>query len=139
MIKEVAKAAIERILQRMSLETGDGPGAWDLVQAPICYLDMESYELLVKRTGRMGYSEFFTHAVQSLKPVVSFGQLTQVIAAVKKNRSNYRNKTVHTKMGKVEAKWVADTATAMDVRPSRVLEAVVFLYLRAEGEMPCRG
>jgi len=137
MVNEVAKAAIDRILRRMSLETSDGPGSWELVQAPICSLDMESYELLVKRTGRKGYSEFFTRAVQSLKPLVSSGQLTQVIGAVKKNRSNYRNKTVHTRIGKIEAKWIADTAKVMDVMPSRVLEAVVFLYLRAEGEAPC--
>jgi len=136
MINEVDKAAIDRILQRMSLETSDDPGSWELVQAPVCFLDMESYELLVKRPGRMGYSEFFTRAVQSLKPLVSSGQLTQVIGAVKKNRSNYRTKTVHTKIGKIEAKWIADTAKGMNVRPSRVLEAVVFLYLRAERGEP---
>ena len=134
MVNEVAKAAIDRILRRMSLETSDGPGRWELVQAPICSLDMESYELLVKRTGRKGYSEFFTRAVRSIKPIVSIDQLTPVIAAVKKNRSNYRNKTVHTRIAKPESKWIEEMAVAMQVKPARILEAVVFLYLRTEDQ-----
>jgi len=134
MITEVAKAAIERILQRMSLETGDGPESWEMVPAPICALDRESYDLLVKRTGGTGYSEILTRAVQSLKSVVSFDQLNQAIAGVKKNRSNYRTKTVHTKIGKLEAKWIEDTAMVMEVKACRVLEAIVFLYLRAESD-----
>jgi len=139
MRQELDKATIERILRRMSLEGDDGPGTWKFVHAPLCALDLESYELLVKRTGRIGYPEFFTRAVQELKPIVSSAQLSKVIPVVKQNRSHYRNHTVHTRIGKNEVKWVEDTALVLGVRPSRVLEAVVFLYLRAEGEMPCLG
>jgi len=132
MYRQMDKAAINRILQSMMLEAADGLGSWELVQAPLCALDLESYELLVKQTGRTGYAEFLTRAVQTLKPIVSDSQLTTVSAAVKKSRRNYRSHTVHTKIGKAECKWIKDTATKLGVRPSRVLEAVVFLYLRAE-------
>ena len=51
---------------------------------------------------------------------------------MKKNRSHYRSKTVHTRMGKPECKWIEDMAQSMQVKPARVMEAIVFLYLRAE-------
>jgi hypothetical protein len=134
MNRELVKATIDRILHAITLETGDGPGNWRMVQAPHCSLDLETYELLVKRTGRRGYSEFFTRAARALEPIVSFDQIEKVIAAVKKHRSNNRYKTVHTRIRLDEFNWIDTTATVLGVRPSRVLEAVVFLYLRAENQ-----
>lgn len=135
MYRGLDKAAINRILQRMTLEIGDDPGSWELVQSPRCALDLGSYGLLVKQTGGRSYSEFFTRAVQAIKPVVSFDQIEKAIAVVKRHRRNHSYKIVHTRIGKVEYKWIEDTATKLGVRPSRILEATVFFYLRAEDQV----
>ena len=134
MNQERIQTAINRLIQRLKLAIVEDPGSWEVVPSPICILDKESYDLLVGQTGRTGYSEFFTRAVRSIKPIVSIDQLTPVIAAVKKNRSNYRNKTVHTRIAKPESKWIEEMAVAMQVKPARILEAVVFLYLRTEDQ-----
>lgn len=132
MNQERVQSAIANLLQRLKIQYGDDPESLVMVGAPICSLDQESYDLLRLRTGGTGYPRFFNQAVQSIKPIISIDQLTQVIAAVKKNRSHYRSKTVHTRMGKPECKWIEDMAQSMQVKPARVMEAIVFLYLRAE-------
>jgi len=132
MNQENIHSAIANLLQRLKLEYGDEAGSLVQVAAPNCSLDRESYELLLARTGGRGYPSLYNLAVQAVKPIVSKGQFTQVMAAVKQGRSNYRSKAVHTRMGKAECKWIEDTAKAMQVKPSRIMEAVLFLYLRSE-------
>ena len=132
MNQERVQSAIANLLQRLKIQYGDDLESLVMVGAPICSLDQESYDLLRLRTGGTGYPRFFNQAVQAIKPIISIDQLTQVIAAVKKNRSHYRSKTVHTRMGKPECKWIEDMAQSMQVKPARVMEAIVFLYLRAE-------
>lgn len=131
MNQEHMRAAISVLIRNLMKGPDGSPESWEMVPSPICRLDQESYSLLVKRTDGGGYSNFFTNAVRALKPVVSTDQLKQVIRAVKKNRSGYRSHTVQTKLGKVECKWVKGIAATMEVKPSRVMEAIIFLYLRA--------
>ncbi len=133
---ERVNLAIANLLQRLKQEYGEESGSRVLVPAPNCSLDSESYELLLARTGGWGYSRVFNSAVQAVKPIVSKGQFTQVFAAVKKGRSNYRSKAVRTRMGKAERKWIEETAKSMQVKPSRIMEAVLFLYLRSEEQEP---
>ena len=130
MNQEQVHSAIANLLQRLKLEFGEA-GSLVLVAAPKCGLDQESYELLLARTGGRGYACVYNLAVQAVKPIVSKTQFTQVIAAVKKGRSNYRSKAVQTRMGKAEFKWIEETAKAMQVKPSRIMEAVLYLYLRS--------
>ncbi len=104
--------------------------------SPICVLDMESYDLLVTRTGGVGYSTFFTRAIRTIKPIVTTDHLSQVIDGVKKSRSGSRYKNVRAKVGKPELQWVTEMATTMHMKPARVMEAVVFLYLRMENQDP---
>ena len=136
MNQENVHSAIAILLQRLKQEYGDDAGSRVLVAAPNCSLDRESYELLLARTGGRGYGDLYNRAVQAVKPIVTKGQFTQVIAAVKEGRSNYRSKAVHTRMGKAECKWVEDMAKAMQVKPARIMEAVIFLYLRSEDQEP---
>jgi len=128
------KTAINLLLYRIQMEIGTDPESRVVVSSPRCSIDEESYDLLVARTGGAGYQRLFTQAVQAIRTIVSIEQLPQVIAAVKKNRSGYRSKTVHTRMGKIEYKWIEEMALAMQVKPARVMEAVIFLYLRAEDQ-----
>ena len=134
MNQERIHSAIANLLQRLKNQYGDDPESLVMVGAPICSLDQESYDLLRLRTGGTGYPRFFNQAVHAIKPIIAIDQLTQVIAAVKKNRSHYRSKTVHTRMGKPECKWIEEMAKTMQVKPSRIMEAVVFLYLRSEDQ-----
>ena len=134
MNQERVQSAIANLLQRLKNQYGDDPESLVMVGAPICSLDQESYDLLRLRTGGTGYPRFFNRAVHAIKPIIAIDQLTQVIAAVKKNRSHYRSKTVHTRMGKLECKWVEDMAKTMQVKPSRIMEAALFLYLRSEDQ-----
>ena len=134
MNQERMQAAVRVLIQNLMKGPDGSTESWILVPSPICRLDQESYELLVKRTDGGGYSYFFTDAVRAIKPVVSIDQLKHVISAVKKNRSGYRSQTVNTKLGKLECKWVKEMAATMQVKPARVMEAVIFLYLRAEDQ-----
>lgn len=134
MSQERMQASIQVLIQNLMKGPDGSPESWIMVPSPVCRLDQESYELLVKRTDGGGYSSFFTDAVRAIKSIVSNDQLEQVIAVVKKNRRGYRSQTVHTKLGQFECKWVKDAAAKLKVKPQRVLEAVLFLYLRAENQ-----
>ena len=126
------EAAISRVILKLKQDTGDDPGRWEMDLSPICVLDMESYELLVSRTGQVRYSIFFTRAIRSIKEMVTVDQLAQVMEGVKKNRSGSRYKNVRAKVGRPELRWVIEMAIAMHTKPARVMEAVLYLYLRAE-------
>jgi hypothetical protein len=126
------KAAIDQVLLALNEERGGDPENWEEVPTPECLLDMETYELLVKRTGQTRYPELFTQAVRSMKSLLTPEQLRQIALAVKSKRSRRRHKTVHSRIEKGEFGWVIDTAREMGTKPARILESVLFIYLRAD-------
>lgn len=124
-------SAIEQVLVRLKAATGEEPSSWEMESSPICVLDIESYDLLVARTDHVRYSVFFTRAIRAIKPIVTVNQLTQVIDGMRKSRRGSRYKNVRARVGKPELQWVVEMATAMRMKPARVMESVIFLYLRA--------
>lgn len=132
MDRDRIKAAVEKLLLGFGQESEDGYLVPELVQIPQCSLDLETYELLVGRTGGSGYSKLFTDAVRTMKAIVTGEQLIQVIAIVKAKRSGSNHKALRTKLARVELEWVEKTATSLRTKPCRILEACLFLYLRAE-------
>lgn len=126
------KAAIDQVLLALNEERGGDPENWEEVPTPECLLDMETYALLVKRTGQTRYPELFTQAVRSMKSILTPDQLRQIALAVKSKRSRRRHKTVHSRIEKGEFGWVVNMAQEMGTKPARILESVLFIYLRAE-------
>lgn len=131
MVHRRLQGAVDKVLQHLEQEAKDGDSLQELVPTPMCMLDLETYDLLVASTGGAGYPAFFTRAVRSLEPIISVGQLNQVIAAAKRKRAASNYKMVHTKIGKNEFEWTSRTAVEMGTKPVRILEAVIFLFVRA--------
>lgn len=134
MDRDRIKAAVAQLLLGFGEETDENYPCPELIQVPQCSLDSETYDLLVERTGGSGYPKMFTDAVRTIKTVVTEEQFHQVIAIVKAKRSGSNHKALRTKLARSEWEWVEQTANEMRTKPSRVLEAVLFLYLRAEGK-----
>lgn len=136
MDRDRIKAAVAQLLLGFGQESDEDYLCRELVQTPLCSLDLETYGLLVERTGGSGYPKVFTDAVRTMKTIVTEEQLHQVIAIVKAKRSGANHKALRAKLVKSEWEWVEQTANTMRIKPSRILEAVLFLYLRAEGKAP---
>ena len=131
MSQEHMREAINQVLMTLSQERGGNPENWEEVRTPDCIIDTESYELLVRRSRSARYPDIFTDAVRSLRPLLTPDQLRQVALAVKAKRSKGRHKCVHSRIEKGEFGWVLEMANLMETKPARVLESILFLYLRA--------
>ncbi len=136
MDRDRIKAAVAQLLFDFGQETNEDYLCREQVQSPLCSLDLETYGLLLQRTGGSGYMKVFTDAVRTMKTIVTVEQIELVIARVKAKRSGANHKTLRTKLVKSEWDWVEETAVAMGVKPNRIMEALLFLYLRAEGKVP---
>ena len=134
MDRDRIKAAVAQLLLGFGQESDEDYLCREQVQTPLCSLDLETYGLLVARTGGSGYPKVFTDAVRTMKNIVTAEQIDLVIARVKAKRSGANHKALRAKLVKSEWEWVEETATAMRTKPSRVMEALLFLYLRAEGK-----
>jgi hypothetical protein len=130
------KDAVAQLLLRFMEENGDDYQSRGQINTPVFTMDMESYKLMVERTGGTGYPRLLTDTIRALKTVVSTEQLNHVITLVKARRSGSNHKPIHTKVGKPEWDWVEQMARSMNCKPIRVLEAVLFLYLRAGETIP---
>lgn len=134
MPKHSFEAIINRILSQVIKEGEVDPRRAERTMCPQCAVDLETYNLLVTRTGGSGYGTVITTAIRKTQPILTAEQIGQVIAAVKIKRSGGQFKNVRTKIGKSELEWVNEMASGIQTKPGRVLEAILFLYLRAEGE-----
>lgn len=132
MHQEQIQAAIARVLLQATQEPGAEFYLMEKVRAPYCSLDLESYRLLHARSKGSSYPELFTDAVRMAISSVTDSQLSQSIQVVQKKRSRGQGKIVRPKIGKSELDWVEGRAKVIDAKPARVLEAVLFLFLRIE-------
>ena len=135
MDRDRLKAAVAQLLLGFGEESDEEYLCPEQVQTPLCSLDLETYGLLVARTGGSGYPKVLTEAVRTMKTIVTADQLLLVIAIVKAKRSGANHKNIRAKLAKSEWEWVEQTANAMRIRPSRILEALVFVFLRADQQI----
>lgn len=134
MDRDRIKAAVAQLLLGFGQESDEDYPCPEQIPTPQCSLDLETYGLLVERTGGSGYPKVFTDAVRTMKTIVTEEQLRLVFAIVKAKRSGANHKALRAKLVKSEWVWVEQTANTMRTKPNRVLEAVLFLFLRAEGK-----
>lgn len=132
MDRERRSALIRQLIANLAEEAKVDHRSWEKTQAPICVLDQESYSLLVEKTGRTNYPAIFTNAIITMRTILTPEQLSQGIDAIKFKRSHGRHQTVQTKVGTAELEWIFEMATALKTRPARILESVIFLYMRTE-------
>lgn len=126
------QSQIDHLISTLLIEEEANPSASPKVSAPSCYLDTQTHELLVRRLAMGGYAVLLTTAVNSLHEILSKDHLRHAAAAVKLRRSGGNQKNIHAKIGEKELAWVDKQARLLDVKPARVLEAVLFLYARLE-------
>ena len=135
MEQDQMRTAITQLLLSFGEEADEDYPCPGQVQAPPCNLDLETYGLLLEQTGGSGYTKLFTNAVRRMKSIVTPEQLNRVIAIVKVKRSGANHKTIRPKLVKSEWEWIEQTANTMRIKPSRILEAVVFVFLRTDQQI----
>jgi len=133
---DVRSAAFNQLMKQIRMEVKENPSYGERLKSPSCHLDLETYGLLVQRTGGIGYSEFFTRAIRSMNAIVSSEDLIQVAAVAKCRRRGHQSKTVSTMIGTQDLNWLLGLAEKMRVKPPRVLEAILYIYLRTEAKEP---
>ena len=84
MNQERMQAAVRVLIQNLMKGPDGSTEGWIMVPSPICRLDQESYDLLVKRTDGGGYSYFFTDAVRAIKPLCQLISSNMSLAQSKK-------------------------------------------------------
>lgn len=130
MPKEAIESVVARILNSSTLLLGENLPGPEVIETPTCILDRESKALIQGNPDKRTYSVQFTKAVRVLKPVLTNEQVKQTIDIVIKMRASGNHWNFRAKIGKPEWDWVSQLASSMKVKPVRVLEAVLFIYIR---------
>ena len=114
---DARNAAFNQLMKHLKMEMKGDPIYEERVKSPSCNLDLETYGLLLQRTGGTGYSVLFTRAIRAMKSIVSSDDLTHVAAVAKKRRSGHQCKVVSTMIGTRDQKWIVDLAAKMRILP----------------------
>lgn len=125
-------ALIDRLLETTPQEDPDGAWFGELVPSPHLSLDLESYQLLSTRTQTKCYPKAFTFAAQLISSGIQPSLITRLMAVVKRNRARGQARVVRSKLRRAEWTRVVELSQELGVRPARVLEAALFLYLRTD-------
>jgi hypothetical protein len=96
----------------------------------MCFLDYQTYDLLVRQANQENYAILFTKAVQALREVVTREHIHQSMIVIKTRRAGGKHHAVHTKIGEKELTWIVEQGQALGTKPARVMESVLFLFLR---------
>jgi len=124
------QALIDRILETAPTEDPDGDWFGELVPSPHLSLDLETYQMLSTRPQSKCYPRDFTLAAQVISSEIQPSVIAGIIAVVKRSRSLGQSRIVRSKLRKAEWTKVVELSRDLGVRPARILEAGLFIYLR---------
>lgn len=128
------KSLVESILRREKESSKLLFAPQDVVSAPYCSLDLETYGLLKQKIEGTRYAQPISEMVRLAKQSLSEPQIAEAIALVTRKRSRGNTRYFRCRIGRGELETLNVMSASMNTKPARVLEAVMFLMLRLEPE-----
>lgn len=128
------KTLVESILRREKESSKLLLSPQDVVSAPYCSLDLETYGLLRQRIEGTRIAQSISDMVRVAKRSLSEPQLAEAITLVTRKRSRGNTKYFRCRIGRGELEILNVMSASMKTKPARILEAVMFLMVRIEPE-----
>jgi hypothetical protein len=104
----------------------------EIVRGPFLSLDHETYRLLSEKAQGSCYATVFSQAVRSLRDYLTEADLAEICSIIKIKRARGQNKLVKSRVAQKDFEWVLEASARSAVKPARVLEALSFVFVRAD-------